>query len=118
MNKGAIYEQAAVDYVKKNGFRVLQRNYRTRWGEIDIIAKKKGRIHFIEVKGRAENAWFSPEESVRLPQLKRIFRCAQVYSAEHMLVDTAMCISMVGVSEDHAGVHCHLLEDIYEPKEF
>jgi len=118
MNKGSRYEQAAASFLRRQGFRIIHRNYRTRWGEIDIIAEKKGTVHFIEVKGRTKNAWFSPEEAVRRTQLRRIYRCAQAYCAEHGLEDTAMCMSLVGVRDAADGLQSQLLENIYEPEEF
>lgn len=46
-------EDAAVRYLQKNNFRILERNYLKPWGEIDIVAEKIGTVHFIEVKSRA-----------------------------------------------------------------
>ncbi len=48
--KGRIGEQIACEYLVKRGFIIKDRNYRKRWGEIDIIATKDSKIHFIEVK--------------------------------------------------------------------
>lgn len=45
-------EQAVADYLKKQGYKVLQQNWRTRWCEIDIVAQKGGAVYFVEVKFR------------------------------------------------------------------
>jgi putative endonuclease len=48
---GKIYEEIACDYLKKNKYKIIEKNYRTRLGEIDIICSKKREIIFVEVKG-------------------------------------------------------------------
>lgn len=51
-NIGDTAKTAAVEYLHRHGFNVLQRNWKTRWCEIDIVAQKEGRIYFVEVKYR------------------------------------------------------------------
>ena len=48
--KGNIAEEIVVSHLKHNGFRILYQNYLKKWGEIDIVAEKSRKIHFIEVK--------------------------------------------------------------------
>jgi len=50
---GSKAEDAAADYLKKNGYKILDQNWQTKWCEIDIVAKKHGRVYFVEVKYRA-----------------------------------------------------------------
>ena len=60
MNKrgrGSFYEEVCVEYLIKNGFDILHRNYRCKLGEIDIIAKKDDIIRFIEVKFRGSGSY-------------------------------------------------------------
>ena len=76
---GQVYEDIAARWLRRNGFVVLHRNYKTRWGEIDIIARKKDVLHFVEVKGRARDAWYSPEEAVHAGKLRRIRRTATMF---------------------------------------
>ena len=47
---GDLGENLCVKHLVKHGFKILDRNYQKKWGEIDIVAKKSGIIHFIEVK--------------------------------------------------------------------
>src|SRR3989344_3727604 len=47
---GQMGEDFACKYLEKNGYKIIERNYLKKWGELDIIAKKRGKIHFIEVK--------------------------------------------------------------------
>ena len=56
---GNLGEKIAGVFLKNHGFLVVERNYLKKWGEIDIIAKKKGKIHFIEVKTVSRETEFS-----------------------------------------------------------
>lgn len=47
---GALGEELTVKFLMKRGYKILERNYRRPWGELDIVAERKGKIHFIEVK--------------------------------------------------------------------
>ncbi len=77
---GAAGEQAAVDWLKKNGFEIVARNWRSGRYELDIVAKRReGTLHFIEVKSRDALSWESPEEAMT-PAKQRSFRlAAQAY---------------------------------------
>jgi len=47
---GKFGEQAAADYLRRQNYKILSQNYRTRFGEIDLIARKNGEIYFVEIK--------------------------------------------------------------------
>lgn len=49
--KGKVYEERGCEYLRENGFEIIERNFFSRFGEIDIIALKDNVLHFIEVKG-------------------------------------------------------------------
>lgn len=86
MNKrsvGADYEQKAADYLEKHGFRIVERNFHSRQGEIDIVGIHKGQLVFVEVKYRRnENAGF-PEEAVNIKKQGRICRTSDYYRLKH-----------------------------------
>ena len=78
MNKrgrGSFYEEVCVEYLIKNGFDILHRNYRCKLGEIDIIAKKDDIIRFIEVKFRGSGSYGSALEAVDFRKQRRIIFC-------------------------------------------
>lgn len=79
-NKG---EQIAVDYLSQNGYIILDRNYHSKFGEIDIVASKAEYIIFIEVKTRNINAWDSPKSAVSKSKQIKIIKTAMNYLAEH-----------------------------------
>lgn len=78
--KGAIAEDAAVEFLKAKGFTILKRNFHFgRDGEIDIIARDKDVLVFIEVKARATDLYGSPESSITPSKMKTIRRTAEGY---------------------------------------
>lgn len=77
---GNLAEQIVCDKLRKDGYRILTRNFLTRQGEIDVIAFKNQTIHFIEVKSLREgHAPFHPEESVTFRKMKTILSVARSY---------------------------------------
>ena len=76
---GNFGEDLAVSYLEKNNFTILERNYRFKRCEIDIIAKNKDCIHFIEVKIRKNNMFGYPEDFVSKNQQNRIKLAAENY---------------------------------------
>ncbi|MBQ2938571.1 MAG: YraN family protein [Clostridia bacterium] len=76
---GKIGEQIAVEYLEKNGYKILERNFYCKQGEIDIIAKQKQEIIFIEVKTRSNINFGKPSEAVNYKKQKHIYRTAQYY---------------------------------------
>lgn len=82
MNKrsvGADYEQKAADYLEKNGFQVVERNFHSRQGEIDIIGLHEGQLVFVEVKYRRNEKAGFPEEAVDFKKQSRICRTSDYY---------------------------------------
>lgn len=78
---GELGEKLAVKYYRANSYVVLARNYRTRFGEIDIILQKGKYLIFSEVKTRNENSIATPRESVTLAKQRKIIQAAKQYLA-------------------------------------
>lgn len=81
--RGAIGEQAAVDYLRQNGFMIVERNYRVGQDEIDIIASRYDELHFVEVKTRKYGSMTAPEEAINERKLRAMRRAASAYMAQH-----------------------------------
>lgn len=82
MNKrsvGADYEQKAAEYLEMHGFRIIERNFHSRQGEIDIIGLHKGQLVFVEVKYRRNKNTGFPEEAVDFKKQGRICRTSDYY---------------------------------------
>ena len=76
---GAWGENLAVNYLRKQGLKIVEQNFRTPVGEIDIIARDKSFLIFIEVKTRRSTAFGTPQEAVGLRKQRQITRTAQWY---------------------------------------
>lgn len=72
-------EALAWNYLRKQGYFLLEKNFRTRFGEIDIIARKQGVVVFIEIKTRRDTSFGFPEEAVDARKQAKMIRCAQAY---------------------------------------
>ncbi len=77
---GSVGEQLAVDYLEKNGFIILDRNFRAgRFGEIDIVAAENEYICFIEVKTRTGSLFGTPSEAVGYTKREKLRKLAWIY---------------------------------------
>ena len=76
-------EETAVEYLRTTGHVILDRNVRTRDGELDIVAEKDGLLVFVEVKARSEHALLQPEEAVTPRKQRRMLAVAERYLQEH-----------------------------------
>ncbi len=78
---GNLGENIACRFLVKRSFKILDRNYSKKWGEIDIVAEKEGILRFIEVKTIVsyETDRYRPEENVHYQKLKRLSRVIQTY---------------------------------------
>ncbi|MDE6372101.1 MAG: YraN family protein [Clostridia bacterium] len=72
-------ENIAVEYLKKQGYAILERNFNTKVGEIDIIARDKDTVVFVEVKARENTKFGQPIESITNQKVRNIIRTAQWY---------------------------------------
>lgn len=72
-------EFLAVRYLKKNGYKILEQNYRNKIGEIDIIAKEKGTLVFVEVKARKTHIFGNPKWAVTPKKQRKICMVALCY---------------------------------------
>ena len=81
--RGALGEQAAVDYLRQNGFMIVERNYRIGRSEVDIIATRYDELHFVEVKTRKFSSMIAPEEAITEQKMRAMRRAASAYMAQH-----------------------------------
>lgn len=81
-SSGKIGENAVTEMLKEKGFCVVIRNYRTRFGEIDIIAEDDKYLIFVEVKTRKTSTLATPQEAVTLSKQRKIIMAAQEFLQE------------------------------------
>jgi len=78
-------EKLAADYLKNKGYKIIDKNFQTREGEIDIICEKENSIIFVEVKLRTNKIFGYPEESVTAKKIDRLIATAQTYLRKNNL---------------------------------
>ncbi len=88
---GSVYEQKAVEYLRKSGYSILECNFHNRLGEIDIIARDGAYLCFMEVKYRTSSRYGSPLEAVNYRKQKQIRKVAQYYMMCHGLNEWTPC---------------------------
>ena len=103
---GQEQEQRASETLEKQGYRILQKNYRCKIGEIDLIAVDDGILVFVEVKYRKTTVSGYPEEAVTLQKQKQISRVAAWYLTEHGLsMETPCRFDVVAVTPDKTRIY-------------
>ena len=80
---GGEYEQAAAEYLESRGYRILERNYRNRFGEVDLIAMKDRWLCFVEVKYRSSAHFGWSSEAVNRRKQQIIMKLAKYYIIKH-----------------------------------
>lgn len=94
---GKLGEDIASSYLRKQGYTIIQRNYKARYGELDIIALHKGILIFIEVKTRID-AWFgTPEEAVTPKKLREVVKTAEYFKLLHTELPDEMRVDVIGI---------------------
>lgn len=88
---GSIYEAKAADYLAGQGMRIIEQNFCSRYGEIDIIAKDDAYLVFVEVKYRKDCSLGNPLEAVTARKQKRICRTALYYCTKNGYGDRTPC---------------------------
>lgn len=84
---GSLGEKEAEKYLTKIGYSILDRNFRSRFGEIDIIAKNGGQVVFVEVKTRTQEMFGTPLEAITHQKLRKIIKTAQYYILRNNISD-------------------------------
>ena len=97
---GKLGEDIACTFLVKHGFSVVERNFRQKCGEIDIIAQKRGVIYFIEVKSIVirETRGYRPEENIHFKKIERFKKAVQLYLLKRNIShETPFCIHGVSI---------------------
>ena len=88
---GTRYEQEAARYLQKNGYVILQNNFRCRIGEIDLIAREDNYLCFIEVKYRSGISKGYPAEAITPNKIRKITKTAEFYMLLHKIPQNTPC---------------------------
>ena len=113
MNKravGSVYEEKAAKYLESLGYQILERNYRCRTGEIDLIARDKGYLVFVEVKFRQDGRAGYGYEAVNWRKQQRIIRAARWYLMEKRMNEYHCRFDVVSF----LGEEVRLIQDAFQ----
>lgn len=102
-NLGRLGERLAGDALEARGYRIIERNFRCRSGEIDLVAEEGQDLVFVEVKTRRGTAFGLPEEAVNNRKALKIQEVACYYLDQHNLPDCSWRIDVVAVQFSPAG---------------
>ncbi len=92
-------ENRAAEYLKKNGYEILKRNFKCKLGEVDVIAKKDDVVAFIEVKTRSGDSFGQPNEAVGLNRQNRYKNCARYFFMGRE-IDCTVRFDVIEVTEE------------------
>lgn len=111
---GQLAEKAAVTFLKNKGYKIRECNYRTKFGEIDIIAQDKDVLVFIEVKARHSLELGSPAEAVFIRKQRQISKAAINYLKINKLLESAARFDVVSLLYKDKVPEISLIKDAFE----
>ncbi|MGI6586733.1 MAG: YraN family protein [Gracilibacteraceae bacterium] len=112
---GAFGECLAAEYLSENGYKVLERNFCCRFGEIDIIAAHEETIVFIEVKTRSSEKFGMPSEAVSLTKQNRMVKTALYYMQKNKLLDYMCRFDVLEIIVDEDNIkRINLIKDAFQ----
>jgi putative endonuclease len=106
-------ERAAEKYLRRNGYRIVARNFRASGAEIDLVAMDGEVLLFVEVKTRRSREAGAPEEAVDERKQKRMRRAAEAFATRYRADDTEMRFDIVAVDASGKRLEIELLRNAF-----
>ena len=107
-------ENIAAEHLAEHGYRIVRRNYRTRTGEIDLIAKDGPYTVFVEVKARRSETYGHPKEAVSFAKRKKIIKTAQIYLKEMGDAATRTRFDIVSINYHHGTMSIEVIRNAFD----
>jgi len=107
-------EEVALRFLKKRGYRIIEKNYVCKLGEMDIIAKEKDTLVFIEVKTRTSTAFGPPQLAVNASKQRQLSKVALNYLKEKHLEDVKARFDVVAILLGQKGEEIELIKDAFD----
>ncbi len=107
-------EEIAHLFLKKNGYHIIERNYGCKMGEMDIIAREKDTLVFIEVKTRTSTHFGPPQLAVHVNKQRQLSKIALNYLKEKHLKDVKARFDVVAILLNQGGEQVELIKDAFE----
>jgi putative endonuclease len=114
LTTGKSGEELAQDFLEKNGYKILARNYKTKLGEIDIVARDKDTLCFVEVKTRHSDRYGLPQEAVSDSKQRQISKVALTYLKENRLLDKKARFDVVSIIFSADKPQLELIKNAFE----
>ena len=111
-------EELAARYLAEEGYRIIERNYRCRFGEIDIVAQEGETLVFVEVKSRRSDSYGDPQLAVDRDKRKKICLISLNYLSEKHLQSRTARFDVVAVKMLPAGPRIELIRNAFELSAF
>ncbi|HOG11784.1 MAG: YraN family protein [Smithellaceae bacterium] len=111
---GRAGEAMAADFLKRRGYRILEMNYRCSIGEIDMVAREKDVLVFVEVKTRKSGAMGYPEQAVGLVKQKKMSQLALWYLRDKNIGDAAVRFDVVAILLLPSGNDIRLIRGAFD----
>ena len=105
-------EQLAVDFLLKNGYDIVERNYRFDKAEVDIIARKEDILAIVEVKTRSTTDFGNPEDFVKPKQIKNLVKAVDEYVNENNL-DVEVRFDIIAIVKTGKNYQIEHIEDAF-----
>ncbi len=113
---GKYGEDVASRFLKQRGYCILERNYRRRTGEVDIVCEKDGIVVFVEVKRRSSDFFGHPSQAVDLRKRKHIAKSARKWLFErNLLGDCEVRFDVVSIIRRDGNDEISHIEDAFRP---
>ena len=112
---GHLGEELACNALRQRGYEILERGYRTRAGELDIVAKEGEYFVFVEVKARQDDSFGEPEEAVTLRKQEKLVWMATDYLARNGLTDVPCRFDVVGINTETSPPSVTIIADAFRP---
>ncbi len=109
---GALGESVAVTHLQKKGYTILEQNFRNKFGEIDIIARDKQVLVFVEVKTKIGDDFGIPEEMINPSKLQRVRNMATIYMKGEQMICRIDVVAIILDEENHVMRLTHY-ENVY-----
>ena len=113
-NLGNAGESFAARYLEQHGYKILEKNFRVRSAEIDIIAEFDGVIVFVEVKTRSDTKHGLPAEAVNLRKQKKIIEAASVFLQNEKYFDSPCRFDVIEIYSDGVKFTARHIENAFE----
>jgi putative endonuclease len=111
---GKAGEEIAVQYLRQQGYHVLERNYRCRFGEIDLIARDGSTLAFIEVKTRRSQTFGPAAAAVTVAKQRHLVKASQVYLTRKRQVCELCRFDVVTIELDAQTPRIELIKDAFQ----